>query len=660
MQLDPTLQHQATSEHAADLILGAMTTLMDRLARLEQVFLETISGDGEGLVSRLRRLEEICFGAEAPGALPQRLRKLESITFGEAEVASDTAETAEGSKPSQSDQGLQGSQERSPCSLREALPEAASQQPQQVEDPELWALPAAKRPRHEDRRGFQLVGNAGPAASNPTAFKRFPLREEQLRSLAWMYGQEARSEGLKGGLLADKMGYGKTATTIGLLAEEQQRAQAADCGERPRGYIKNSATLIMCPPHLVQQWEDEFWKFLGEEGVQLCRTAKPKGPYRPALDPITLTADECPFRLVGSGREWIVSEISSELQRQHQSLKPERKLQVGDKIEAMQVRSAPGDLLIGSYRLEGSAPDIHNAYYNPRDMLNRLCLQGRKVKVHVIREKPGRSRTEPVKGIGSLKILTIESTTDVKRLRLGCLCEHFNVVIASTGLLGSMRHLADVRETLEMWQPEDPATGMIMAEKQRALHDCVEKWHDKSLLQAALCSAPVLFEAIWWRRMVLDEFHETESWKMSTREVLKSIGATYRWGLSGTPPLSNTESIMEVAELLNYVRKEASPTMALALENRLSKNLKAEAAQQKLREECQVMIHGFVRQSSSSLAEAIAIREHHEFVEHTAEERLIYRQACHDHFVFDLEVRRAVAFSGMPCTAACKGPALRT
>ena len=32
--------------------------------------------------------------------------------------------------------------------------------------------------------------------------------------------------------------------------------------------VRNPATLILCPPHLVGQWEDEFFKFLGDQ-VQL-------------------------------------------------------------------------------------------------------------------------------------------------------------------------------------------------------------------------------------------------------------------------------------------------------------------------------------------------------------------------------------------------------
>ena len=87
----------------------------------------------------------------------------------------------------------------------------------QVDQPEVFALPAAKRRRCKELRqegGYQLEANAGSVAPNPKAFKVHPLREEQLRSLAWMYSREACRDGFKGGMLADKMGYGKTATTI--------------------------------------------------------------------------------------------------------------------------------------------------------------------------------------------------------------------------------------------------------------------------------------------------------------------------------------------------------------------------------------------------------------------------------------------------------------
>ena len=67
--------------------------------------------------------------------------------------------------------------------------------------------------------------------------------------------------------------------------------------------------------------------------------------------------------------------------------------------------------------------------------------------------------------------------------------------------------------------------------------------------------------------MVLDEFHESESWRAASREVMKSLGATHRWGLSGTPPLDSTDSVLEVAEILRYAT-EATPIMMEALKKK--------------------------------------------------------------------------------------------
>ena len=565
------------------------------------------------------RLEQMCLGSEASGTVPQRLRELEIITFGEhSESKEPRKKHSKGQEQSGPDEGAEE------AGSSGSLGAEHSNQ----EDPELWALPAAKRPRHHEvQETFQLLGNAGPAASNPVAFKKFPLREEQLRSLAWMYGQEGRSDGLKGGLLADKMGYGKTATTIGLLSEDHSKMEDLP---RPRGFIKNSATLIMCPQHLVVQWEDEFVKFLGEEGVEVSRAATPRGRFHCHPDPIKLTSDNCPVSIVGFGRTWIVSDLSALRSPQHRN--PKKQVQVGDEIEDL--------TLFNAYGLPIFRIDRRTAEFSMSE-LNSCCKRGYTLHLATVRDKPGRSRAEPVKGRGPFRILSIASTIEGKRLRLGCLCD-FDVVLASTSLLESQRHVADVRTILQMWQPEDNGYHKAMAGKQQALHKCVEKWHEKdAFLEAAKRTAPILFEAMWWKRVVLDEFHETESWKSAVREVLKSIGATHRWGLSGTPPLSNTDSVLEVAELFHYIRKETSPTMALALKSRQSQKLQTVQAKQKLHEECQAMIHGFVRQNSSALIEAIEVINHQEFVEHTAEERLIYRQACHDQGVFDLEAAGA-------------------
>lgn len=115
------------------------------------------------------------------------------------------------------------------------------------------------------------------------------LRPEQKRSLHWMLGQEAddmafyeeeieeavlsqlswraevrvrRTQIVRGGILADEVGYGKTATTLALIDAQEQGAEDYVRHDKS-GRISIKATLILLPPHLVHQWTGQTQKFLG-------------------------------------------------------------------------------------------------------------------------------------------------------------------------------------------------------------------------------------------------------------------------------------------------------------------------------------------------------------------------------------------------------------
>lgn len=128
------------------------------------------------------------------------------------------------------------------------------------------------------------------------------LRLEQQRSLRWMIAQEcenvgpfaeeeveefimgplgwrllARAESLhrvRGGLLADKVGYGKTITTLALI-DKQMKAKEKKANEvtlknpfqidEAKGYIPLHATLILVPYLLISQWQFEIEDFLGTD-----------------------------------------------------------------------------------------------------------------------------------------------------------------------------------------------------------------------------------------------------------------------------------------------------------------------------------------------------------------------------------------------------------
>ncbi len=134
---------------------------------------------------------------------------------------------------------------------------------------------------------FKLPDNKSDPPSNQPPSFQVALREEQLKSLNWMISQEsstikpfeeeeveeallphmgwlaeasARKEIVaRGGVLADAVGYGKTATTLGLI-DSQHKHQPKELHRR-KGKISIKATLIVVPGHLVQQWVDEIGKF---------------------------------------------------------------------------------------------------------------------------------------------------------------------------------------------------------------------------------------------------------------------------------------------------------------------------------------------------------------------------------------------------------------
>lgn len=139
---------------------------------------------------------------------------------------------------------------------------------------------------------FRLSGNKhDPQHTQPPHFQ-IPLRPEQLRSLGWMIKQESkdaqpfieeeiaeamleplgwRAEGraqrlvhVRGGVLADEVGYGKTAITLGLIDSAPHTKADRPSNGLTRGRIPVTGTLVVVPPHLTRQWASEVQKFCGK------------------------------------------------------------------------------------------------------------------------------------------------------------------------------------------------------------------------------------------------------------------------------------------------------------------------------------------------------------------------------------------------------------
>ncbi|ODH45084.1 hypothetical protein ACO22_00379 [Paracoccidioides brasiliensis] len=130
-----------------------------------------------------------------------------------------------------------------------------------------------------------------PESAQPPGFKFFNLRPEQLRSLTWMKEQEnvvqsfveeevveamlpalnwraeakaTTEQSIRGGILGDDVGYGKTAISLGLI-DSQFVKDSNDVPDSTEGAIPIKATLIVVPQHLIDQWSHEITKFLGKK-----------------------------------------------------------------------------------------------------------------------------------------------------------------------------------------------------------------------------------------------------------------------------------------------------------------------------------------------------------------------------------------------------------
>lgn len=165
----------------------------------------------------------------------------------------------------------------------------------------------SKKKEQTDQTAFHLLDNKDDEmADQPPNFQNYPLRGEQLRSLKWMQMSEEQprpfhlvcseaefsteqvpergihpmirtptsfgwicrircreSYNIAGGILGDAVGYGKTATTIGLIDSRlKSHVQAKTPPSDEPYFFTSNATLILVPSNLLDQWLGECKKFV--------------------------------------------------------------------------------------------------------------------------------------------------------------------------------------------------------------------------------------------------------------------------------------------------------------------------------------------------------------------------------------------------------------
>ncbi|SNX86341.1 uncharacterized protein MEPE_05050 [Melanopsichium pennsylvanicum] len=127
--------------------------------------------------------------------------------------------------------------------------------------PELFALQL----RREQKRSLTWMLQQEQANVQP--FHEEEISEGLLDPLGWRAeGRAVRPVTVRGGVLADAVGYGKTCISLALIASSPHRKElpALPAGEDGT-YIPTKATLIIVPGHLCKQWEKEVRKFCGKK-----------------------------------------------------------------------------------------------------------------------------------------------------------------------------------------------------------------------------------------------------------------------------------------------------------------------------------------------------------------------------------------------------------
>ncbi|KMP03069.1 ISWI chromatin-remodeling complex ATPase ISW2 [Coccidioides immitis RMSCC 2394] len=174
----------------------------------------------------------------------------------------------------------------------------AVKQSQEALDTQKSAQRRVKLQEQQQQRLLQRLGSSGVANSDPerqaVSFDEPVIyldphigrlvKPHQLHGMQFMWRELIKDDKRQGCLLAHTMGLGKTMQVISFLVTIAKAANSPDPEIRKQipDCFRESRTLILCPPSLIENWSEEFMRWLPQDPA----TKRSLGPVRKVLSNI--------------------------------------------------------------------------------------------------------------------------------------------------------------------------------------------------------------------------------------------------------------------------------------------------------------------------------------------------------------------------------------
>nr|XP_018266781.1 DNA repair protein Rad8 [Kwoniella dejecticola CBS 10117]OBR88939.1 DNA repair protein Rad8 [Kwoniella dejecticola CBS 10117] len=505
------------------------------------------------------------------------------------------------------------------------------------EPPRVFILPSNKRdPEHAQPEGFKL-----------------PLRVEQLRSLWWMKEQEAatgkthtfveeeiseaalpslgwRAEGkaerpvmIRGGVIADQVGYGKTIISLALIAESKN-LPAPD--PAPRGLIDLKATLIVVPGHLSKQWPSEITRFTGKMFniivIQNMRDLQLKSISDLSKADIIVMASEI-FEADGY---WERFEYLS---------------------------SQPEDWLNDKQGGRFFSDRLETAYSTLRDQVQVLAEDGSEVLQQQMKDRQRSLKEE------SEKKKEAHKTSEFgKRMKGKAYRDKYDDVSSASKKKGNKTTVEDIEKWEASEGEEESDEDELAAVPVPTFRNAkgTESFGNSNVHDNYKKLACPVMHMFRFRRVIADEFTYLD--KKSLAALLR-LSSCYKWVLSGTPPVSDFPAIRSIAAFMGIhlgmpddaegnaqAQKARAKEQTQAEKFHAFREIHSQAWHRRRDDLAQEFLNVFVRQNIAEIDDIPTVEHIHE-IKLPASEGAVYLELEHHLQALEMQARRETKFKNV-------------